>query len=71
VLDTRRESDLPPVIVLGLVSQFAPEDIITVTREKAESKFERHTSAALTSRLKEYSMGEIWERNLIGGTTAR
>ena len=55
----------------GLVNQFAPEDIITVTRERAESKFVRQNSETLAAWLQDYSMGEIWERNLIGGTPSR
>jgi predicted ATPase len=56
---------------VGLVNHFAPEDIVTVTREKAQSKFERQNSATLAAWLEDYSMGEIWERNLIGGTPSR
>ena len=51
-----------------LVNQFQPEDVITVTRENAQSKFERHDSASLAAWLDEYSIGDIWEKNLIGGT---
>jgi predicted ATPase len=51
-----------------LVNQFKPEDVITVTREKAQSKFERHDSASLAAWLDEYSIGDIWEKNVIGGT---
>lgn len=56
---------------VGLVNHFTPEDIVTVTREKAQSKFERQNSATLAVWLEDYSMGEIWERNLIGGTPSR
>jgi predicted ATPase len=56
---------------VGLVNHFAPEDIVTVTREKAQSEFERQNSATLAAWLEDYSMGEIWERNLIGGTPSR
>ena len=55
----------------GLVSQFAAEDVITVIREKAESRFERQRSEALATWLEDYSLGEIWEQNLIGGTPSR
>jgi predicted ATPase len=56
---------------VGLVNQFAPEDIVTVTREKAQSKFERQNSQSLAVWLEDYAIGEIWERNLIGGTPSR
>jgi len=56
---------------VGLVNYFAPEDIVTVTREKAQSKFERQNSETLAAWLEDYAIGEIWERNLIGGTPSR
>ena len=56
---------------VGLVNHFAPEDIITVTRERAQSKFERQDSKTLAVWLEDYAIGEIWERNLIGGTPSR
>ena len=56
---------------VGLVNHFAPEDIVTVTREKAESKFQRQDSESLAVWLEDYAIGEIWERNLIGGTPSR
>jgi predicted ATPase len=56
---------------VGLVNHFAPEDIVTVTREKAETKFVRQNSKSLEAWLEDYAMGEIWERNLIGGTPSR
>ena len=51
-----------------LVNQFQPEDVITVTRDRAQSKFERHDSTSLAAWLDEYAIGDIWERNVIGGT---
>jgi predicted ATPase len=56
---------------VGLVNHFAPEDIVTVTREKAQSRFERQNSKSLAVWLEDYAIGEIWERNLIGGTPSR
>jgi len=53
---------------VGLVNHFAPEDIVTVTREKTQSTFERQNSETLAVWLEDYAIGEIWERNLIGGT---
>ena len=34
---------------VALVNHFAPEDIVTVTRDKAESKFERQNTASLAA----------------------
>jgi predicted ATPase len=56
---------------VGLVNHFVPEDIVTVTREKAQTKFVRQNSKTLEAWLEDYGIGEIWERNLIGGTPSR
>jgi hypothetical protein len=50
-----------------MVNQFAPEEIIVVEREKDESVFNRKTSKELEMWLDGYSMGELWEMNVIGG----
>ncbi len=51
-----------------LVSQFAPEDVIVVEQQAGESAFRRLDSQSIEAWLEEYSLGEIWEKNLIGGT---
>lgn len=56
---------------VALVNQFAPEDVVTVTRESAQSKFERQDSKSLEVWLQDYGLGDLWERNLIGGTPSR
>jgi len=56
---------------VALVNQFAPEDVVTVTREKAQSKFERQNSESLAAWLDDYAIGDLWEKNLIGGTPSR
>lgn len=50
-----------------LVNQFAPEDIIVVDRKDGQSTFERPSAEALVSWLEEYGMGDLWEKNLLGG----
>jgi predicted ATPase len=50
-----------------LVNQFAPEDIIVVDREDGQSAFKRQLSQELEGWMEEYSLGEIWEKNIIGG----
>jgi predicted ATPase len=50
-----------------LVNQFAPEDIIVVDREEGQSVFKRLTQADLESWLDDYGMGDLWEKNLLGG----
>ena len=54
-----------------LINEFAPEDVVTVTREKGQSKFERQSSASLAAWLDDYAIGDLWERNLIGGNPSR
>ncbi|MCB0518347.1 MAG: AAA family ATPase [Lewinellaceae bacterium] len=51
----------------NLVDIFEPEDIITVDWEDGQSTFKRHNSDELGIWLEDYSLGEIWEKNVIGG----
>jgi len=50
-----------------LVNQFAPEDIIVVDREDEQSVFRHPDTQALASWLEEYGVGDLWEKNLLGG----
>lgn len=50
-----------------LVNQFTPEDIIVVDRKDGQSTFERPNTEALATWLEEYGMGDLWEKNLLGG----
>ncbi len=50
-----------------LVNQLSPEDVIVVDREGSESVFRRPSSADLESWLDGYSLGELWEKNVLGG----
>ena len=53
------------------LNEFTPNDIIVVDRENVEGKmvsqFKRFQEDELDQWLEGYSMGEIWEKNLIGG----
>ncbi len=51
----------------SLVDRFTPEDVVVVERDGRESKFHRHTEAELHSWLQEYTLSELWEKNVIGG----
>lgn len=55
----------------GFVSQFVPEDVIVVSRQDGKSTFERLDSSALEEWMQEYSLGELWEKNVIGGRPQR
>ncbi len=50
-----------------MVNQFRPEEIIVVDREKDESVFHRKTAKELELWLDEYTMGDLWQMNVIGG----
>lgn len=50
-----------------LVDNFAPEDIIVVDQVEYASSFRRLSAEELSSWLEDYSLGEIWEKNIIGG----
>jgi predicted ATPase len=43
------------------------EDVIIIEQVKGESKAQRLEFAAVETWLEEYSLGELWEKNLIGG----
>jgi predicted ATPase len=51
----------------GLISHFSPEDVIVVDRNESESQsvFRRLDSDSLSQWLEEYSLGDLWERNII------
>lgn len=53
-----------------LLDDFAPEDVVVVRRERGESKFERLDAENLTEWLDDYSMGEIWQKNIVDGGPA-
>ena len=50
-----------------LISHFEPEDIIVVDVENNQSVFRRLKKEDLEDWLKEYSLGELWEKNILGG----
>ena len=49
---------------------FDPQDIVIVERKGEATTFERPDPKILDSWLEEYSLGEIWEKNVIGGSPA-
>jgi predicted ATPase len=52
---------------VSLIDRFNPEDIVVVDRAERESKFGRLRTDALAEWLQEYSLSELWEKNVIGG----
>jgi predicted ATPase len=52
---------------VSLIDNFEPEDIITVDRADRQSVFKRQSSEELKEWLKDYSIGDLWNKNVIGG----
>ncbi len=51
----------------SFLDHFDPQDVVVVDREGTESKFIRPDAEQLEAWLEEYSLGEVWEKNVIGG----
>jgi predicted ATPase len=51
----------------AFLDSFDPEEVVVVERDGQESRFSRPSPAKLESWLQEYSLGEVWEKNVIGG----
>ena len=51
----------------ALVDCFEPEEVIVVHRRDGASTLERLSSEQLQEWLTEYTLGELWEKNVIGG----
>jgi predicted ATPase len=49
------------------LNNFDPEDIIVANRDGMESRLERLDPAKLELWLENYSLGDIWEKNIVGG----
>ena len=52
---------------VSFANHFMPENFIIVDRKNDMSTFQRLTGKHLQHWLNDYSMGDIWEKNLIGG----
>ena len=55
----------------ALIDHFQPEDIILVERKNDESVFSRPDTEKLRIWLEDYSLGDIWSRNIIEGTAGQ
>lgn len=54
-----------------LVNQFSPEDLIVVDRKDGQSVFKRLNEEEIASWLDEYGLGDLWEKNVLGGRPSR
>jgi len=50
-----------------LVNEFDPEDLIVVDKRGGASVFNRPDTEMLSGWLDEYSLGDLWNKNLLGG----
>jgi predicted ATPase len=53
-----------------LLDEFTPEDVLVVERQDHATIFRRLDAARLESWLADYSLGELWEKNELGGRPA-
>jgi len=65
------DSSLTQVIVstqsAPLLNEFTPEDVIVVERSQGQSTFRRLEFSNLSEWLQEYALGELWQKNVLGG----
>lgn len=54
-----------------LLNQFEAEDVIVVDKKDGASTFKRLNPDELSSWLEDYSLGELWTKNLLGGRPSR
>jgi predicted ATPase len=50
-----------------LLNQFEPQDILVVDRTPSGSQINRLNQPELQDWLAEYSLGQLWENNYLGG----
>jgi predicted ATPase len=50
-----------------LVNEFSINDLIVVERENSGTVFKRHEEEEFKNWLETYSVGELWEKNILGG----
>jgi predicted ATPase len=51
----------------AFLDHFDPEDIVVLDRKGGETEFSRFEPDRLSSWLEEYSLSELWEKNVLGG----
>ena len=54
-----------------LVNEFDAEDLVVVDKRGGASTFKRPDADALSEWLAEYSLGDLWKKNLLGGRPGR
>ncbi len=54
-----------------LLNNFTPEDVIVADREDGASVFKRLDADELKDWLEDYTLGELWKKNILGGRPTR
>lgn len=54
-----------------LLNAFSPEDIVVIEREQGASVLKRLDNDELAEWLEDYTLGELWKRNILGGRPSR
>ncbi|MGO9597391.1 MAG: AAA family ATPase [Isosphaeraceae bacterium] len=49
------------------LDHFEPENVVVVSSKSGESTFQRFDSENLDAWLADYTLGEVWEKNIVGG----
>jgi predicted ATPase len=49
------------------INQFEADDIIVVERNDGQTTFQRQSNETLAAWLEDYAIGELWQKNIIGG----
>lgn len=55
---------------MTLVNQFTPGEIIVVDRADGQSTFRRLPLEVVAGWMEEYGLGDLWEKNVLGGRPA-
>jgi len=52
---------------VSLIDRFNADDVVVVERHGRDSVFQRQSDSTLNEWLEEYTLSELWEKNVIGG----
>ena len=55
---------------VSLANEFGADDVVVVEHHENRSTFKRLDAGALEAWLDDYRLGDLWEKNLLGGTPA-
>ena len=52
---------------IEFLNEFRPEDVIVAENRNGQTSFKRLDAKELQVWLEDYTLGEIWQKNIIGG----